>query len=283
MTARRLVYWTLVAGPAIVLGSVAMEARWYPPAQAPPESTPAQRARIKAYGALVRLTESRLAVRHASMPELRDLAEGWLAEQRRGILRPLYPASPEDTIRDGPKGQIFAAKRQLANRLTAGAARNLAEPDEAAEDLARALLVSEVVKYSDLEAAAVSAEDQRRAVAWLASISSGISQARRKYVSESLKVVLARQESLPRLVAITLRNEQVGRISANAIAGQADSALHFGRRPPGEAALWTAGVRSRPLASRIRAAVAAQDFLRRDILALSELLRIAQRGYLAGY
>lgn len=81
----------------------------------------------------------------------RQTADYWLLHRDAHELKDVMPTCAEDTSRDGARNQIVSARETLAHALVFMARDAAARGDktQAAEDLARAFRLCEIMKYSD--------------------------------------------------------------------------------------------------------------------------------------
>lgn len=181
MEARKLIYALMVCLPGILVGSIAVEARFRAKTYEWPESALAQPERVAAYGPIVRRTTHILASRRNPLA-MAQVADDWITMAARGDLPTLCGSGAGDGIRVGLKSEVFATRRRMCIRLAAAATDAAkTDPTGAAQNVSRILLLGEIAKYCDFESVSISAEDQLEALPILRAVLprlSGASQAR---------------------------------------------------------------------------------------------------------
>jgi hypothetical protein len=211
MGARRLAYWLLVLWPALLLGSIGLQARFGAVPFVLPSSLEVQRERLSAYADILEETRAVLAKKSRDGDVLELAAMDWIQQARDGVLQPLYPSLAGDTIRNGVKNEIFDARRDLASRLANSSARHAEKnPRLAALRIMLAIELSEIVKYADFDAVAVTAEDERRFLKLLENILPRLPVEEQRVLRTSLAKIFDLQRPLGSLMALAYRQFEEG-------------------------------------------------------------------------
>lgn len=150
---RKLVYELMVAAPFLFLAIIAVRSRLNVDPYLPVDNTPELEARISAY---VQPVRNVMALGSKGPTELnpdsvRRIASEWIAAHRRGELKPLVPGYFGESVRDGIKGQVFAAKDRLTLGLLALAQQEATtgRPEQACRDYVSAYRLCQIAKFSD--------------------------------------------------------------------------------------------------------------------------------------
>lgn len=165
MSARKLIYRFMVLAPAIFLAGIGVNAR----SISTEFDTVCNDARtdraILAYIPYMRELEAPYR-EHSESDRRRALntANQWIAAANKGVLMPLAPIAYEDTSTEGAKSQVFEAKANLISRLSTAIGEEIdaGQYNRAAEYTARAMRLSEILKYSDFISLYNCATEQRR-------------------------------------------------------------------------------------------------------------------------
>lgn len=199
-----------VFAPVLAILAVGVRARYYPDTVEPWHANPAAQERVVAFGEVLNQTADVIAlpVGEASVGKVREAAQVWIDGAAQGRLRPLHPAFYVDTTMEGPKIEIERAVARLSSTLMAHSDKALAagKPDEAIHNASLAYQVSEVLRTSDLIAAATGSSRERRAMLILAAALPKSSPAGQ---AEAEKALTQPRESLQPVVEITMNQRDI--------------------------------------------------------------------------
>lgn len=189
MWARKFVQEFLVAGPFLLLAVIAIEARTRFDPWIAPTNPPEIEARLDAFVEPMR--EIRRLGWHADRRDAalaRRAAEIWLRAAGEGKIRDLLPATIDDTMRDGVKGQVVTTRNAIAQRLLELAETSLEGADHrrAAADALLAYQVAETMQYSDFSTVYDTTRAQMRAMRTLVACSSHLDDLQRRCVETTL-------------------------------------------------------------------------------------------------
>jgi hypothetical protein len=227
MTARKLVYWLLVLSPGLVLAAIGMEARLTRQTLLPSDFAEPYGRRISAYRRIVQASNRCLEDPDATADQREQLAIMWIEGWSSGVFRPLYNFLSTDSMRDGRRGDVFEAQHGLVAALDRDA--RASAPGDAARKWTISLLLSEIVKYSDLEATASCADMQRRAVEHLEALTPRLQPEECAQLLQYLEQIQGMQREISPLVQLTFRhyetslvcneeNETIGEGAMSAVA-----------------------------------------------------------------
>ena len=150
MEARKLLYTSMVAAPAIFLAGIGIHARTFvDPFQF--TDTTNDQARMNAYLGIVRESHDKLGyLRKADRQDVRDVAAKWIEGYHSGRLQPLVPVAYDEMVPTGAKDQIVDALSSTYRHLTRQADEEIEEGknDIAAQDLATSIKLVQTVKFS---------------------------------------------------------------------------------------------------------------------------------------
>lgn len=164
MTARTLVYKLMVIAPAVLVLGIGVQSRTYLDPFDRDAAPPTEQQKINAYVPVVRDTTALLARAQIAPEELRSMAQRWVDGAASGELAHLTPVDWEDQWQDSPKGDAFAARLELAVRLSRTSQDvNADQPGVVVQDLLLSYRLLDVLKYSDLNSV-FSASSQQRSV-----------------------------------------------------------------------------------------------------------------------
>lgn len=198
----------MICLPGIFVASIAVEARLRARTYEWPESTLAQADKIAAYGPIVRRTGHALANRRQPAV-LSQVADEWIDMASSGALPVLCGSGAGDGIRVGLKSELFASRRRLCIRLgVAAAAASKSDPEIAARDLERVLLLDEIAKYCDFESVSISAQDQIKAVQRLRSIWPRLTNQSQLRITRSIRRLNAAQLPIELLAMLSMQADR---------------------------------------------------------------------------
>lgn len=194
MSVRRLVYKLMVLSPALLMAGLSVRERTYVDEYLIPAQGPVDHARMNQYVPVIRETRPVLARPPSSLlmdghnDRIRRTGELWAQAADDRVLGPIHPAFYGDSIREGAKSEIFAARGTLVSYLSTlgrweDAAGNV---ERALNDYLLALRVANVGKFSDLEAVASSNLQQRGPLESLGALVPAMSPAQKRFVEEQL-------------------------------------------------------------------------------------------------
>lgn len=221
MVARKLILHLMVLSPAMLLSSIAIESRIGFEALEEPAILPESQQRITAYVDLVRQTEQTLGEGTQATPdEVRRLAQMWIDGARSGHLRSLLPQHPQDSPREGARGQIFESRARVLGFLQtlARAQVHRGEYSQAAQDALRVVWVAETMKYSELYVVGASSMEQRTALTHLLQALPHLPEDEVALVRAECQEVLDRQEPIDKLIQLSRQQFQTGSVGGGAFA-----------------------------------------------------------------
>jgi hypothetical protein len=202
-----MAYRFLVICPLLYVGAIAARARLHVDGHSFVACTQKQNRAIAAYREPFIAAEAMKGVRFKDInrDRLREVAEMWILGAAEGHLQPLTPVHLDDFVRDGVKQQIYRANDLLVQLLINTARTETDKPALAARDLIRAIMVADVLKYSDPYAIAQSGIHQRTALQELRKITPNLKPAEKLWIRDQLRIVQANEPSLEPMVRLLYR------------------------------------------------------------------------------
>lgn len=201
---RKFFHELMVVSPFLLVGAITVQARTRVEEFVPAQYSSSMNRKVAAYSEPVRLVENALAkgVSHADPKELRMIAETWRNMSREGSLQPLSPETPEDTTREGIKGQIRKAVDDLSSALQYHARKQLKEGKAfaAALDAVLAVEAMQGFKYSDLYSVGMLSVRQNGAYHLIEEIVPKLNERERKQIAEKVLAVRQFEKPLTELV-----------------------------------------------------------------------------------
>ncbi|HRI43216.1 MAG TPA: hypothetical protein PLL78_00445 [Fimbriimonadaceae bacterium] len=185
MWARKFIHELLVAGPFLLLAVIAINARTRFDPWVPPANSPEVESRLDVFVEPMR--EIRRLGWHADRLDAklaRKAAAVWLEADAKGQIRDLPPATLDETMRDGVKGQIVTTRNAIAQRLLelAESAQESGESLQSADDALLAYRVAGTMQYSDFTTVYDTIRAQVRAMKMLHACAERLDSARRRAI-----------------------------------------------------------------------------------------------------
>jgi hypothetical protein len=203
MSARKLVYRSMVFAPAIFLVGLGVHARslsddfnFIANDPSHESATFAYVPYLKKSGAFLDWSAER------SLPEARRVAKIWIAGAEKGELKPLTPISFEDTSSEGAKSEIFEVNGRIVTSLINGVTAEVSAKKyhEATQDAVLAVKVANILKHSDFISLFNSATAQRRAIQELGPAVGKLSEADGAKIASLLPIASTKTEVLGRML-----------------------------------------------------------------------------------
>ena len=208
MVARKLILHLMILSPAMLLSSIAIESRiGFDPLEEP-AVLPESQQRITAYLDVVRMTEQTLGEgTHATPDQVRQLADAWIEGGRLGTLKALLPQHPQDSPREGARGQIFESRARVLGflQMLIRSEVGRGEHSQAAQDAMRAVRVAETMKYSELYVVGASSMEQRTALTHLLNAIPHLPPDEVASIRSECQDVLAKQQPIDKLIQLLIK------------------------------------------------------------------------------
>lgn len=161
---RKLVYEIMVAAPFLLLAIIAVRSRLNVDPYMPVDNTPELEARVSAYIQPVRNVVSlgNNPPGKLNADSVRRISHEWVEAYREGQLKPLTPGYFGESVREGIKGQVFAAKERLILSMIelAHAEAEVGNRGQSLQDLMTAYRLCQIAKFSDFMAVVDAARRQ---------------------------------------------------------------------------------------------------------------------------
>lgn len=190
MWARKFIHELLVAGPFLLLAVIAINARTRFDPWIPPVNSPEVESRLDSFVEPMR--EIRRLGWHADRLDAnlaRKAAAVWLEAHAKGQIRDLPPATLDETMRDGVKGQIVTTRNAIAQRLLelAEAAQESGQHLQAADDALLAYRVADTMQYSDFTTVYDTIRAQMRAMKTMHACAERLDSTRRRAIVAAIE------------------------------------------------------------------------------------------------
>lgn len=204
MGLRKFINELLVVSPFLLVGAITVQARTRVENYVPPQYSVAMNRKVAAYSEPVRLVETAVADGFASINEhdVRRIGQTWRNMSRDGSLQPLLPETPDDTTREGIKGQVRRAADNLASALQYLAKKSAKKGDAyaAAMDAILSIEAIQNFKYSDLYSLGMLSVRQKGAFDILESVGPRLNSSQRAEVQARLHAIRQSEKPLADLV-----------------------------------------------------------------------------------
>lgn len=213
MVARKLILHLMILSPAMLLSSIAIESRIGFDALDEAAILPESQQRITAYLDVVRLTEQTLGDgTNATPDQVRQLADAWIEGRRSGNLQSLLPQHPQDSPREGARGQIFESRARVLGflQMLARSEMGRGEHSQAARDAMRAVRVAETMKYSELYVVGASSMEQRTALTHVLQTLPHLPADEVAGIRAECQDILAQQKPIDKLIQLSRQQFQSG-------------------------------------------------------------------------
>jgi hypothetical protein len=167
MSARKLVYRSMVFAPAIFLIGLGVHARSLDDDFHIVANDPSHERAVLAYVPYLKKSAAFVdGSTKQSLPEARRIAKIWIEGAKSGDLKPLTPIAFEDTSSEGAKSEIFEVNGRIVTCLVTGVTGGVHKKNyhQATEDAVLAVQMAGILKHSDFISLFNSATAQRRAI-----------------------------------------------------------------------------------------------------------------------
>jgi len=194
----------LVVSPFLLVGAITVQARTRVESYEPPRYSASMHQKVAAYCEPVRLVEDAVArgFAYVNEHEIRQIGETWRNMGQDGSLQPLLPETPDDSTREGIKGQVRKAADNLASALQYIAKRQIKEGNAygAAKDAILSIEAIQSFKYSDLYSVGMLSVRQNGAFDLLEAVSPTLTPAQKAEVQSRLLAIRNNEKPLADLV-----------------------------------------------------------------------------------
>ena len=204
---RRFVNELLLVSPLLFLACITVQARTRTEGFSRVEYSQGMDRKIAAYIEPVRLLERALAHGRSEATGVRRVAEVWRKEAQSGALQPLLPEFPDDSTRDGIKGQIRSAADELGSQLQRQARLEIAAGKfwQAADLAMLSIEAIQPVKYSDLYAVGVISTRQNYSLELLDECIGNLDPQEKRQIAKRLEAIKRLERPLSYLVMVEQR------------------------------------------------------------------------------
>jgi hypothetical protein len=203
MSARKLVYRSMVFAPAIFLVGLGVHARSLSDNFNFVANDPGRERAVLAYVPYLKKSDGFVDwTQNQSFEEARRVAKIWIEGAEQGKLKPLTPVAFEDTSSEGAKSEIFQVSSRIVTRLLQGVTRSIAAKNyhEATEDVVLAVRLANVLKHSDFISLFNNATAQRRGIQEIVEVADHLTAEDREKISELLPITQTKTELISKML-----------------------------------------------------------------------------------